>query len=438
MKILFITIELFLIFWAIMYTAQIKLNFKSIFGFILFIFGPTSLAFLWMGQWQGIVYFIISSFVYLYVLSRDYIVLVHLCFFIIFGILVDNLTQYVLLPFTFDFLPGVLEHYCLFILIYILCILIYRYFYNEVIAYVPEMKSAYIFILFVLIVTMATFYINIYLTEYLSKDTILVFNLIIQIIYFAIMLFILSLTIFNIKKQHYINKIEFENAQFENYMKSLEVINNDMQKFRHDYLNILVTMQGYIEVNDFEGLKKYFKKHIFSTEENTLKRNQLLASLSKLKITGIKGLILSKVMQAENENISVNIEISDEIEDIHMNMIDLARILGIFLDNAIEATADSKSEKSIDIAFYKTNSDSVMIIIENTFNGDLVNVEEIYKEGFSTKGQNRGKGLSNVKCILNHYPNAHLNTSIHENSFTQVLEIKNHGYDCPERKSTSE
>lgn len=47
-------------------------------------------------------------------------------------------------------------------------------------------------------------------------------------------------------------------------MHSLELINNDMQKFRHDHANILVTMQGYIEIEDFDGLKTYFKKHIFS------------------------------------------------------------------------------------------------------------------------------------------------------------------------------
>ncbi|MED3763277.1 sensor histidine kinase [Ureibacillus terrenus] len=289
------------------------------------------------------------------------------------------------------------------------------------------MKSVYIFILFVLIVTMVTFYINIYLMNYFSINKLLVFNIVIQITYFAIMLFILSLTIFNIKKQHYINQIEFENAQFAEYMKSLEVINNDMQKFRHDYMNILITMQGYIETDDFEGLKTYFKKHIFSAEADTLKRNQLLATLTKLKITGIKGLILTKILQAEKENIEVQIEIPDEIDEIHMNMIDLARILGIFLDNAIEANSNvnTDEEKCIDIAFYKTNNNSVMIIIENTFFDRLEDVEEIFEEGFSTKGENRGKGLSNVRSIIKNYPNVYLNTSINGNLFTHVLEIQN-------------
>ncbi|MED3662784.1 GHKL domain-containing protein [Ureibacillus sp. FSL K6-8385] len=427
MKLLFVTIDLILIYWAVMFTAGIKWNVKNVLSFVLFVFCPTSLIFLWDGQWQGIVFFILSSLVYFYLIGKEFIILIHFCFFIIIGILLDNLTQYIMEPFPFDFLPGILEQYCVFIILYNLSIMIYRYFYKKVVTLVPEMKSVYIFILFVLIVTMVTFYINIYLMNYFSINKLLVFNIVIQITYFAIMLFILSLTIFNIKKQHYINQIEFENAQFAEYMKSLEVINNDMQKFRHDYMNILITMQGYIETDDFEGLKTYFKKHIFSAEADTLKRNQLLATLTKLKITGIKGLILTKILQAEKENIEVQIEIPDEIDEIHMNMIDLARILGIFLDNAIEANSNvnTDEEKCIDIAFYKTNNNSVMIIIENTFFDRLEDVEEIFEEGFSTKGENRGKGLSNVRSIIKNYPNVYLNTSINGNLFTHVLEIQN-------------
>lgn len=429
MKLVLIMIELILIVWAVTYTSQIKLRMKQILFFALTVFCPTSFIFLWVGQWQGIIYFIVSSLIYFFLLTKKFIILIQLCFFIIIGILVDNLAQYIMQSLSINFLPGVLDQYCFFIVLFIISVFIYRYFHKKFITLLPEIKSVIKFIFFVVIVTMVTFYINIYLTDYLSKDTVLIFNIVIQITYFVIMLFILSLTILNIKKQHDIQKIEFENNQFNSYMESLELINNDMQKFRHDYNNILFTMQGYIEINDFEGLKEYFKQHIFSTEMNTLKRNQLLANLSKMKVTGIKGLLLTKILQAEKENISINIEIPEDIEDIHMNVIDLARILGIFLDNAIEANYQSNQkinfDSEIDIAFIKTNDDSLMIIIENTFYDEEVDLENIFEDGFSTKGKNRGKGLSNVKSILKNYPNVKLNTTVNDYNFTQILEIKN-------------
>ncbi|MEG0386111.1 MAG: GHKL domain-containing protein, partial [Solibacillus sp.] len=285
-------------------------------------------------------------------------------------------------------------------------------------------KSPYILIMFIAFVTMSTFYINIYLTEYFSQDSLLKFNIITQFFYFTIMLFVLYFTTKNIKKENNIQKIQFETEQFTDYMHSMELINNDMQKFRHDHANILFTMQGYIEIDDFDGLKKYFKKHIFTAEEDTLKRNEQLANISKLNITGIKGLILTKTLQAEKEGILVDLEIADEIDDINMNIIDIARILGIFFDNAIEANAHTDAQKEIGIAFFKSTADSIMIIIENTTVDEPVNIEQLFTERFSTKGANRGKGLSTVKSILNNYPNVTLNTNVENGLFTQIIVIE--------------
>ncbi|MDT3982591.1 ATP-binding protein, partial [Staphylococcus ureilyticus] len=44
--------------------------------------------------------------------------------------------------------------------------------------------------------------------------------------------------------------------EIENYYKytlQIEKINNEMRKFRHDYVNILSTLSDYIRENDMEG-----------------------------------------------------------------------------------------------------------------------------------------------------------------------------------------
>lgn len=431
MDFLILAIEFVLIFWAVTYTTQIKFSFKGILTYVLLIILPTTLIYQSIGQWQGIIYLIISSFIYFFWLSKDFLIFLHICFVLIIGILADNLTQYLTTVILLGILPDILLHYCVFFVLFIISILMYRILTRKIYKLIGELKTAYILILFVALVTMSTFYINIYLTDYLSQDSLLKFNIITQIIYFTIMIFVLYITIVNTRKENHFRKIELETAQFTNYMHSLELINNDMQKFRHDHANILFTMQGYIEINDFEGLKKYFKKHIFTAEEETLKRNKRLANLSKLRITGIKGLILTKTLQAEKEGISVNVEISDIIDEINMNVIDIARILGIFLDNAIEANNqyDTHSEKEINIAIFNSITGSTIIIIENTFEDDSLMIDQIFTDGFSTKGEKRGKGLSNVKSIINNYPNVTLNTNINNRLFTQIIEVtKNEGF----------
>lgn len=415
-------VELIGIFWAISYTTQIKLSIKRILFYILLSMGPAIVLLQFVGQWQGIIYLIISSFTYFYWLSKSFLTLIHICFVLIFGVITDNLSQYVMTALP-NILPGNLEHLCIFTLLFVVSIIIYQHSTRKIYNLIGEIKVAYMLILFIALVTMGTFYINLYLTDYLSKQNLLKFNIITQITYFAIMLFVLYFTIVTIKKENHYRNVEFETAQYTEYMHSLELINNDMQKFRHDHANILVTMQGYIEIEDFDGLKTYFKKHIFSAEEDTIKRNMRLANLANLKITGIKGLILTKTLQAEKEGISVHIEIPDEIEELSMNVIDISRILGIFLDNAIEANIENNENKEIDIAIFHSMSGSTLIIIENTISDNSIMINQIFDEGYSTKGKNRGTGLSTVKSILKNYPNVMLNTDVNNGVFTQIIEV---------------
>jgi len=424
MKLLLLIIDFILIFWAVIYTAQIKINIKHILTYILIIPCPTTLIYLWEGQWQGIILLVMSSCIYFFYLSKSSLTLIHIFFIIIIGVLTDNVTQYIIVVIPFNFLSSVLNQYFIFAILFIVNIIIYNLAMRKIYILFDKMKGSFLLILFLGFFTMSTFYINIYLTEYLSKDNLLTFNIVTQITYFTIMIFVIYLTGKNLKKENNFKKIKFETAQFMNYMHSLELINNDMQKFRHDHTNILFTMQGYIDMNDFEGLKMYFKEHIFSAEEDTLKKNKQLANLSKLKIIGIKGLLLTKTLQAEKEGISVNIEVPDIIEGINMNIIDLARILGNLLDNAIEAKRNIDSQNEISIAFFKNVCGSLIIIIENTMEDKTVNIEEISTEGFSTKGENRGKGLSMVKSIITNYSNVSLNTNISNGLFTQIIVIE--------------
>lgn len=117
------------------------------------------------------------------------------------------------------------------------------------------------------------------------------------------------------------------------------------------------------------------------------------------------------------------LEIVEPIDKINLDIIDLSRCLGIILDNAIEATLYSK-EKKLNITFIKKNS-SILIVVSNTFEGEIPPLSKIFKAGFSTKGENRGLGLSNLKDIMNKYSNATLDTSIENNRFIQNMTISN-------------
>lgn len=218
----------------------------------------------------------------------------------------------------------------------------------------------------------------------------------------------------------------YKQIQFDNlneYTKNLEKLYSDMRKFRHDYINIISTMSGFLEDDDINSLKEYFNNHIYPLNKKINANNYSLGLLKNIYIPTIKGLISAKIIHAQELGINVILDIVEPIESICMDIIDFSRILGILIDNALKAALYS-DEKKMNIGFIKKNN-SVIIIIMNTFSGTIPTLSNIYKEGFSTKGENRGLGLSNLKEIISKYKNISLDTSITSTEFSQEIYINN-------------
>ncbi len=216
--------------------------------------------------------------------------------------------------------------------------------------------------------------------------------------------------------------------EIENYYKytlQIEKINNEKRKFRHDYVNILSTLSDYIRENDMEGLRKYFNEEIIPMQDNMQMKTLKINGIENLKVREIKGLITTKILQAQEKNIRLSIEVPEPIEKIDMPIINLSRIIGILLDNAIEASEKIEDDPLIRIAFIKNEDDSVMFIIMNKCKPDMPRVHTLFQENYSTKGKNRGLGLSNLKEITDATSNVLLDTTIDNNYFIQKVEILN-------------
>nr|WP_240507199.1 ATP-binding protein [Staphylococcus cornubiensis] len=196
-----------------------------------------------------------------------------------------------------------------------------------------------------------------------------------------------------------------------------------MRKFRHDYTNILLTMSEYLREDDLEGLKKYYHEHISPLKSEFESNTMRLNGIENLKVREIKGLITTKILQAQENDIEITVEVADEIAHIAMDSIQLSRVLGIIMDNAIEAS-NTINDPIIQIAFIKTD-ESVMIIIMNKAPKDMPKLHTLFQDGFSTKGKNRGIGLTTLKEIIDQTDNVFLDTTIENHYFIQKLEIMN-------------
>lgn len=269
-----------------------------------------------------------------------------------------------------------------------------------------------------------TYYLNAIVAQtYMARNTTMLIYVALMVIYLISMSVITFVVANNMKKemQYENRKIELENLK--EYNSNLEAMYNDMRGFRHDYTNILTAMSGYIEEKNIEGLEKFFYKKIVPLNSEMNRKNNRIGLLQNIHITEIKGLIASKVIRAQELGIDVLVDIVEPVDKINMDIIDLSRTIGILLDNAIEAAIEC--EKSwIKLTFIQKEN-FVLLVFINSCVERTPQIYQIFEKGFSTKGDNRGLGLYNLKEIVNKYHTISLDTKADKGEFTQVLQISN-------------
>ena len=127
------------------------------------------------------------------------------------------------------------------------------------------------------------------------------------------------------------------------------------------------------------------------------------------------------MIYAHESGIDVTIDIPDRVDSFPMNTVDLARILGIFLDNAIEAAPLAEQPQAgLNIIRHEAG---VSITISNSFQDQGAVLHKLKQKGFTTKTGHQGIGLSNVQKIINSYDNVLLETIIRRGCFMQHMEL---------------
>ncbi len=200
--------------------------------------------------------------------------------------------------------------------------------------------------------------------------------------------------------------------------KTILSMYDDTRTFKHDFHNILQAIGGYIITNDMEGLKKYYSQ----VSKDCINANNLSKLNPELiNNPAIYNILADKYHLASSHNIQINLDIMSDLSNLNMNLYELTRILGILLDNAIEASKEC-NEKNINISFKKDHQKQ-MLIIENTYANKQVCIDQIFDKDFTTKPHNTGLGLWEVKRILSKNNNLNLHTTKNNDYFSQQLEI---------------
>ena len=207
-------------------------------------------------------------------------------------------------------------------------------------------------------------------------------------------------------------------------IQSLTILHDQVRSFKHDFDNMVNSIGGYVVNEDMEGLKKYYNQLL----EECNKTNNLYAlSPQVINHPAIYHLLATKYFEADKLGVEITLNVFLNLNEIEerMKIYDFTRILGILLDNAIDAAKECEN-KILNVTFRKEISNNMLtVIIQNTYNNKNVNTEEIYQKGISSKENHSGLGLWKVRQILMKNNNLNLFTTKNDEFFTQQFEIYN-------------
>lgn len=247
-----------------------------------------------------------------------------------------------------------------------------------------------------------------------------------MLIIFAIVTAILLFIVGYFKEKSDNNRLSIKFSQLLDYVKDYEDEVIEKSKVQHEYKNQLGVISGMIPDDPkLKELKDYVSKKLSKAEK--IDNSVWLEKITNLPSGGIKGIVYLKIKKMLDNDIIVHIEIDNKLKSknkwlaINNNLEDYTRIIGVYLDNAIDAASQAK-EKQIIIEFID-NKDNIEFDISNTYIGDI-EFDKIDNEKYSTKGDSRGYGLSIVKDIMDNNKLISQERELNGKFFVEKLYIK--------------
>ncbi|MFJ7952534.1 sensor histidine kinase [Lysinibacillus sp. NPDC096418] len=182
------------------------------------------------------------------------------------------------------------------------------------------------------------------------------------------------------------------------YQGEIKTLITSVSSLRHDFINHIQVIHGLLQLGETKQAQQYLSS--LSKEVQPIRSLKL-----NVEHPGLSILLQTKKIAAQNNNIDIDFTISrNSFEKIKTT--DLIKVLSNLIDNAIDATIElPEGERKITIC---CTADDARYEFKVTNTGPtIVEKDQIFKQGFSTKsaeqGKIRGQGLFIVKEIVSKY-----------------------------------
>lgn len=236
-----------------------------------------------------------------------------------------------------------------------------------------------------------------------------------------LIIFFISLLALIIHNRFVINNEVRKTEELLELITKYEKKNDEYRAYKHELLNNLLALKSIKNKNTKEfdsSLDELIS--LYNTKSSGIKNIYKLPS-------GLKCIVYYKLNDIDEDKYNVNVNISKQVsinlEKVdHKEYMSLCKIMGIVLDNAIEAMKNSEG-KTLNIDVYK-EKDNVIIEVDNTLDKSTTDITKIYNKNYSTKGKNRGLGLYLANLLLKNSKYLHMEQRIINEYFNTKIYVK--------------
>lgn len=205
------------------------------------------------------------------------------------------------------------------------------------------------------------------------------------------------------------------------YIKTLEGMQEEMRRFRHDYKNMMSGL--YLTAREGELAKTHcFIQEMTEDFDSQIgDRIRQMGQLGNVCMTEVKGLLLTKLAQMQRDGTVCELEVMHPFQGTRCRITDLCRCLGILIDNAMEEVR-GREDARVHIMISSQGGYTTFRVKNRLYH--TVDVHKIWQQGYSTKGADRGLGLASYRKILAGYEDVLPATAVQEGYFIQEFKVR--------------
>lgn len=238
--------------------------------------------------------------------------------------------------------------------------------------------------------------------------------------------FLVVLLIFNYGGKEEMQRKQLEAQQVSlqqqnTYIETLEGLQQEMRRFRHDYKNMMSGIYLQAKEGDLESIQNFIQGMTEDFDLQVGGQIRRLTQLGNVHILEVKGLLLCKMQEMQKDGIGCELEVFRPLGKTRVRATDLCRCLGILIDNAMDEVR-GKEDPQVHIMVSSQEGYTTFRIKNRLYS--QVDFHRIWQQGYSTRGAGRGVGLASYRNILKRYGNIFPVTAIQDGYFVQELKIQ--------------